>query len=87
MRKDEYISPRVTVKKLSLGEYISLCVIAKGFGPQWKKVVRDAWNRGHYNWLGLNSYQCATLQSVRNKLSPTEFGRLVYHPAPRRKQV
>jgi hypothetical protein len=72
----QFLIPNSIARKLTPDEYSAILRVARTLGKRWKSIVQAAWARGNYKETGLASEDYWALQSVRNKLSPSQFSRL-----------
>jgi hypothetical protein len=68
--------PCSIARKLTSAERDALLRVSGTLGKRWKSIVRAAWARGNYKAIGVSSEDYWALQSVRNKLSSSQFARL-----------
>jgi hypothetical protein len=71
-----YLAPWSIARKLTVVEHDALLRVSGTLGKRWKSIVRAAWARGNYKATGVNSDDYWALQSVRNKLSSSQFAKL-----------
>jgi hypothetical protein len=63
-------------KKLTLAECDAILRLSRSLGKRWKSIVRAAWDRGNCKVTGVSSEDSWAIQSVRNKLSSSQFAKL-----------